>query len=288
MKKSRIAVIGLGRLGRACAEALLDHPELALAGIVRRPYARSNVPASLHPFPVVEHIRELEGVDAALVCVPAAAVQGVAYELLQARIPIVECACFEGNALVAHHAALDAAAQHHRVVAVVAAGWDPGVLPLLRAGFDMLIPHGHTVFHRHPGLSLHHSAAVAGVAGVKDALAGEYRGEKGASQHYIYVELERGAELAQVQAAVAADPLFAGDSVQVFQVAHLSELEDEDGLGVVLERRGNGNGKHGPHPSLLLEARFDPIAFSARVMLDAASRLAGLRRGAHLYALGLR
>lgn len=286
MTKLQVAVIGLGHLGLACAQALIDESELGLAGVVvRRPGATSALPGRLQQFPIASHVRELEGVRAALVCVPADAVLGVARELLQARIPVVECACFEGKALEAHYAALDAAADNHHVAAVVGAGWDPGVLPLLRGAFEMLIPRGHTAFHRHPGLHLRHSAAMAGVPGVKGALAGEYRGDNEALQHYVYVELERSAELAQVQAAIAADPLFAGEVVQVFQVDHLSELEGEDGLGVVLDRRGNAS--HGPHQSLLLEARFDLTAFSARVMLDAARKLPSLRRGAHRYAVGL-
>lgn len=285
MPKLQVAVIGLGRLGLACAEALLDESELGLAGVVRRPGAPAALSGRLQLYPVATHVRDLEGVRAALVCVPADAVLGVARELLQARIPVVECACFEGKALESHHTALDEAADNHRVAAVVGAGWDPGVLPLLRSAFEMLIPHGHTMFHRHPGLHLHHSAAVAEIHGVKGALAGEYRGDNGESQHYVYVELERGAELAQVQAAIVADPLFAGEVTQVFQVAHLSELEGNDGQGVVLDRRGSAT--HGPHQSLLLEARFDPTAISARVMLDAARKIPALRRGAHRYAIGL-
>lgn len=285
MSKLPVAVIGAGRLGLACAEGLIDETELGLAGVVRRPGSQAPLPGRLQRFPVASHVRELEGVRAALVCVPADAVLGVARELLQARIPVVECAAFEGQALAAHHAALHEAADNHRVAAVVGAGWDPGVLPLLRGAFEMLIPRGHTALHRHPGLHLHHSAAVAAVRGVKGALAGDYRGDQGELQHYVYVELERGAELAQVQAAITADPLFAGDATQVFEVGHLSELEDGNALGVVLERRGSA--AHGPHQSLLLEARFDANTFSARVMLDAARKLPGLRRGAHRYAVGL-
>lgn len=283
MTRRQVAVIGLGHLGRACAEALLDDSELALAGVVRRPGAPGTLPGRLQRVPGVSHVRELQGVSAALVCVPADAVLGVARELLQARIPVVECACFEGKALAEHHAALNEVADHHHVAAVVGAGWDPGVLPLLRGAFETLIPRGQSVLHRHPGLHLHHSAVVAGVRGVKGALAGEYRGGDGATQHYVYVELERGAELAQVQATLAADPLFAGEVVQVFQVERLAELEGEDGLGVVLERRGSA--AHGPHQSLLFEARVDLAAFAARAMLDAARRLPDLRRGAHRYAL---
>ena len=285
MSKLPVAVIGAGRLGLACAEGLIDETELTLAGMVRRPGSLAPLPGRLQRFPVAAHVRELEGVRAALVCVPADAVLGVARELLQARISVVECAGFEGKALAAHHAALHEAADNHHVAAVVGAGWDPGVLPLLRGAFEMLIPRGHTALHRHPGLHLHHSAAAAAVRGVKGALAGDYRSDQGELQHYVYVELERGAELAQVRSAIAADPLFAGDATQVFEVEHLSELEDGNGLGVVLERRGSA--AHGPHQSLLLEARFDSPAFSARVMLDAARKLPGLRRGAHHYAVGL-
>jgi diaminopimelate dehydrogenase len=272
-------------LGQACAEALIDDGELALAGVVRRPSSSAAVPVRLQPFPVASHVRELGSVSAALVCVPTDAVPGVARELLQARIPIVECACLEGKALAAHHAALHEAADHHRVAAVVAAGWDPGVLPLLRNAFEVLIPHGQTRMHRHPGLNLHHSAAVAAMRGVKGALAGEYRGDNGSPQHYVYVELEPGVELTTVQAHLAADPMFAGEVAQVFQVDRLSDLEGEDGLGVVLDRRGSA--AHGPHQSLLLEARFDATLFAARAMLDAARRLPGLCRGAHRYALGM-
>lgn len=225
------------RLGRACAEALIDDSELGLAGVVRHPDTPGTLPGRLQRFAVASHVRELADVKAALVCVPADAVLGVARELLQARIPIVECACFEGKALEAHHAALDEAADNHHVAAVVAAGWDPGVLPLLRSAFEMLIPRGQTLFHRHPGLNLHHTTVAAGVRGVKGALAGEYPGENGSTQHYVYVELAHGVALAQVQAAIAADPLFAGDVTQVFQVECLSELEGEEGLGVMLDRR---------------------------------------------------
>lgn len=69
----------------------------------------------------------------------------------------------------------------------------------------------------------------------------------------------------------------------MFQVGSLSQAQAEAGYGVVLERQQTAAA--GVHASLMLEARFDVNAFAARVMLDAAHRVSGLRHGAHRYAL---
>lgn len=285
MEKLQVAVIGLGKLGSACATFLLDETEMALAGVVRRPGSPATLPGRLKRLPSVGHVRDLERVDVALVCVPREDVIGVARELLQARIPIVECATIEARAQAAHYAELDGAGRLYRCAAVVGAGWDPGVLPLFNRSFEILIPHGNTSLHRHPGVTLHHSAVVAQMPGIKDALVGEFRGEGGALQRYVYVELQRGADFGQVRSAIEADPMFAGETTQVFQVGSLSEVEAEAGYGVVLERQQTAAA--GVHASLMLEARFDVNAFAARAMIDAAHRVSGLRHGAHRYALGM-
>lgn len=46
-----------------------------------------------------------------------------------------------------------------------------------------------------------------------------------------------------------------------------------------------GAARAGVHENILFEARFAVPAFAARVMLDAAARLAYLRPGVHRYAL---
>jgi diaminopimelate dehydrogenase len=233
---------------------------------------------------VAGHVRELEGVDAALVCVPTGQVLGVAREILQQRLPVIECAILEGRALAAHYEALGEAARHHHVAAVVGAGWDPGALPLVRRLFEVLIPHGRTETGMHPGLSLHHTAAVERVPGVRAALACEFRAAAGRVQRYLYLKLDKGASLEKVEQAIRADPLYADEETLVFAVDDLAAFEAA-GSGIVLERRGTGDA--GSHQSLLLEARLDVVAFAARVMLDAARRLPQLKAGAHVYSLWL-
>lgn len=148
MRRYRVAIVGFGRLGRACAQAMEDCAELELAGIVRRG----------------DHVRDVGAVDVALVCVPAAITLEVAGALLQQGLAIVECAALEGPALEAHHAELVKRAARHRCRAVVGAGWDPGVLTLLRRAFEMLIPRGPSEMTRRPAVRLHHTTeAIPGV-----------------------------------------------------------------------------------------------------------------------------
>lgn len=274
MRKRQIAVIGLGNLGRKCAEALLADASLTLAGVVRRTPAPVDW---LKDIPVVSHVSELKEVDAALLCVPADMTRGTAQEILQRRTPIVECARLHGEAFVAHHAEMQRMAHLYKATAIVGAGGDPGILSLLRSQFALLIPHGHTQSSLHTGTSLHHTLAAEGVAGVRKALATELKTPQG-TQRYVYVELEDGADAAAVEAAISRDPLFLDVESLVFPVENLAVLE-ETNRGVSLERHAAAG--DASHAALLLEARFNEAELAARVMLAAARALPRLPHGAH-------
>jgi len=163
---------------------------------------------------------------------------------------------------------------------VVGAGWDPGVLTLLRRLFAILVPRGQTIVASHPGASLHHDAAVEGIGGVREALSGETRGADGLRHRYVYLRLDEGADAERIRRSIVGDPLFAGEDTQVFEMPDLSALESREGL--VLERRASADA--GGHASLALDARFDVAVFAAQVMLDGARALRDLPPGAHRYA----
>ena len=275
MNKRQIAVIGLGNLGRHCAAALRDHPTLALAGVVRR----SPGPVDwLGDTPVVDHVSALRTVDAALLCVPPEMVLGLAQELLQRRLPLVECARLHGAAFAAHKAELQRVAHLRKVAVVVGAGCDPGFLSLLRSQFALLIPHGHTQSSLHRGASLHHTLAAEGIAGVHKALATELKSHEGNLQRYVYVELEPGADAAAVERAIRQDPLYLDEETLVLPVESIAALEEVD-RGVVLERHAAAS--NASHAALLLEARFNETELAARCMLAAARALPLLQPGAY-------
>lgn len=274
MKKTRLAVVGFGKLGKKCAEAIQADEALVLAGIVRR---AESLPGSLPKAAAVGHISELKEVDAALVCVPPDAVLGVVAGLIQSRIPAVECARLHGEAFLQHKAEIHRMALRHKVPAIVGAGSDPGALSLFRSFFALLAPHGLTETKLHTGSSLHHTLAASGVKGVKNALATECRAADGITQRYVYVELEESADPGMVERAIASDPLFLSEQTLVFPVASVAELEEID-RGVLMERHVTSG--EGSHPSFLLEARFDEAELAARMMLAAARALPTLQPGA--------
>jgi len=275
MKKTRLAIIGLGNVGRQCAEAILADQTSVLTGVGRRP---GGSPAAWLKAPGVTHISELNEVDAALVCVPLDTVMGVAKDLLQSRIPVVECARLHGEAFLEHKSEIHRTALRHKVPAVVGAGCDPGALSLFRSQFALLSPGGHTETGLHAGSSLHHTLAATGVKSVRKALATERRSMGGVLQRYVYVELEPSANADEVEIAIVNDPLFLDEQTQVFPVPSIAALE-ETNHGVLLERHAAA--AETSHASFLLEARYDEAGLAARMMLAAARALPFLQAGAY-------
>jgi diaminopimelate dehydrogenase len=283
----RLAIVGVGRLGRACVEAIRLSHDVLVAAFVRRPASSlEGLPHDLHHIPVVTRLDGTKDVDGALICVPTNAVVETAAQILGHVTPIVECATLHGDAFHAHQEALRRLANRHQTPVIVGAGWDPGALSVFRTWLALLTPGGTTETTHRPGVSLHHMAMVQGVVGVKDALCTERRAPDGTVQRYVYVELEAGTNVDDVADAIRRDPLFLGEETQVFHVENLASLEQE-GRGVVLDRRGSA-GRLG-HQHFVLEGRFDETVMTAQVMVAAARALPGLQPGAyHLGEIPLR
>lgn len=279
MKPLSLAVVGFGRVGKVCAEALLDRKDLVLAAVVRRLDSLAlSLPEAFRKIPVVSHVAQVQTVQAALLCVPLPQVLDAAHECLQQGIPIVESSVLHGEAFQAHRETIHRLAIRHKVPAIVGAGWDPGALSLFRSLFALLAPDGYTETAHRVGVSLHHTAMARQIAGVKEALCTEQRAANGGRQRYVYVELEQGVDAGRVIDAIRADPLFLGDETLVFPVENIAALEQE-GRGVLLERRG-APGQLGQQ-QFLLEARFDESVLTAHMMLAAARSLPQLKPGAH-------
>jgi len=268
MKVLQLAVVGFGKMGRACIQAINEDEQSALVGVVRQHgVAGQKLPAGFENIQVAGHITELGHVDAALVCVPTEVTLGIAHDLLQGGIPIVECATLHGKAYQENKNELDKLASRFKVPAIVGAGWDPGLLSMFRSLFALLIPKGRSDMTYRPGINLHHTTLAQMIPGVKDALSTERYDGGGHRQHYVYVELEPGVSMEAVEQAIRSDPLYLDEETFIFNVESVAMLEEE-GHGVLLERRGTA--WYAEHQLLLIEGRFSERALAAQVMLAAA------------------
>lgn len=263
--KTRVAIVGYGNVGRYAMEAVKASPDLELAGVVRRT-AGGPQPPELTGVRVVSDIRELPGVTGALLCVPTRQVPQYAAEILRLGIHTSDSFDIHGENLVELRRSLDPIARESGAVAVISAGWDPGTDSIWRGMLEFMAPRGITYTNFGPGMSMGHTVAVKALPGVKKALSVTIPAGMGIHKRAVYVELEQGAQFAQVEQAIKADPYFVKDETRVIQVDDVDQLIDM-GHGVLMERKG-GSGQT-DNQMFKLEMRINNPALTAQVMVAA-------------------
>ena len=230
----RAAIVGYGNIGHFVLDALREAPDFEIAGVVRRNAA--NVPAELKEYPVVTDIADLKDVDVAILCTPTREVEKYAAQYLAMGINTVDSYDIH-TSIVDLRRNLDTIAREHGTVAIISAGWDPGSDSVVRTLMEAAAPKGITYTNFGPGMSMGHTVCVKSKPGVKDALSMTIPLGTGIHRRMVYVELEEGARLDDVAAAVKADPYFASDETHVMAVDSVDTVKDM-GHGVNMVRKG--------------------------------------------------
>ena len=235
MKKIRAAIVGYGNIGHYTLQALEAAPDFEIAGIVRRKGAE-NCPEELKKYAVVKDIKELNDVQVAILATPTRSVETYAKEILALGINTVDSFDIHTQ-IVDLRRSLDKVAKEHGTVSIISAGWDPGSDSIVRTLMQALAPKGITYTNFGPGMSMGHTVAVKAIEGVKKALSMTIPTGTGIHRRMVYVELEEGAKLEDVTAAIKADPYFSNDETHVFAVPSVDAVRDM-GHGVHLTRKG--------------------------------------------------
>jgi diaminopimelate dehydrogenase len=235
MKKIRAAVVGYGNIGKFTIEALEASADFEIAGVVRRNGAE-NKPAELAPYEVVKDIKELKDVDVAILATPTRSCEEYAKQILPLGINTVDSFDIHTN-IRGYRERLMEINKQTNTVSVIAAGWDPGSDSIVRTLMQSLAPKGLSFTNFGPGMSMGHSLCARSKAGVKNALSMTIPLGEGIHRRMVYVELEDGAKLEEVTAAIKADPYFANDETHVFAVESVDAVKDM-GHGVHLVRKG--------------------------------------------------
>ena len=235
MKKIRAAVVGYGNIGKFTIEALEASADFEIAGVVRRKGAEDK-PAELAAYDVVKDIKELKDVDVAILATPTRSGEEYAKQILPLGINTVDSFDIHTN-IRGYRERLMEVNKQTGTVSVIAAGWDPGSDSIVRTLMQSLAPKGLSYTNFGPGMSMGHSVCVRSKEGVKNALSMTIPLGEGIHRRMVYVELEDGAKLEDVTAAIKADPYFANDETHVFAVESVDAVKDM-GHGVHLVRKG--------------------------------------------------
>lgn len=169
---TRLAILGYGNIGKGIELAVKQNNDMDLVGIFTR-----RDPASvkaLSPDVPVLGISELDdlsdAIDVLILCGGSATDLPVMTPQYAARFNVVDS--FDHHAHIPQHFAnVDAAAASSEHVAVISAGWDPGMFSLARLYGNCLLPEGADYTFWGEGVSQGHSDAIRRVAGVVDARA---------------------------------------------------------------------------------------------------------------------
>ena len=265
MTKIRAAIVGYGNIGKYTLEALQASPDFEVVGIVRRNGAE-NKPAELANINVVKNITELENVQVAILATPTRKVEEYAKQCLALGINTVDSFDIH-TSIIDLRRTLDPIAKANNAVSIISAGWDPGSDSIVRTLMESLAPKGISYTNFGPGRSMGHSVCVRSKAGVKDALSMTIPVGEGIHRRMVYVELEEGADLAEVTAAIKADPYFASDETHVFQVESVDALNDV-GHGVNLVRKGVSGKTH--NQMFEFNMKINNPALTAQVLVNVA------------------
>jgi len=235
MKKTKIAIVGYGNIGRYTLQALQAAPDFEVVGVVRR-NPEAPQPRELDGIKVVANIDELDKPEVAVLATPTRRVEETAKVLLAKGINTVDS--FDIHTQIpALRQSLGQVARQHGTVAIISAGWDPGTDSVVRTLMEAMAPKGVTYTNFGPGMSMGHTVAVKAIAGVKAALSMTIPLGTSIHRRMVYVELEDGYKLEDVAAAIKADPYFASDETHVQQVDCVDNVIDM-GHGVNMVRKG--------------------------------------------------
>ena len=276
MKKIRAAVVGYGNIGQYTVQALEAAKDFEIAGIVRRQGA-ANKPAELANYSVVDDIAQLQDVDVAILATPTRSCPEYAARIVDMGIHTVDSFDIHTQ-IVDYRAQQMAHCKKAGKVSVIAAGWDPGSDSVVRMLIESLAPKGLSYTNFGPGMSMGHSVCVRSKEGVKNALSVTIPLGEGIHRRMVYVELEDGAKLEDVTAAIKADPYFAHDETHVFAVASVDDVRDM-GHGVNLVRKGV-SGKT-PNQRFEFNMSINNPALTAQVLVNVARATQRLQPGCY-------
>ena len=166
----RVGILGYGNLGRGVECALQHNPDMELAAVFTRrdPESVKILTEGVKVYRIDEAESMGDQIDVMILCGGSATDLPVQTPKYAEMFNVVDS--FDTHAKIPEHFAdVDAAAKKGGHVALISAGWDPGMFSLNRLYAECVLPEGKNYTFWGKGVSQGHSDAIRRVAGVKDA-----------------------------------------------------------------------------------------------------------------------
>ncbi|MDL2209805.1 diaminopimelate dehydrogenase [Desulfovibrio sp. OttesenSCG-928-O18] len=284
MASIKVAVHGLGNIGRHVVDCLSVATDMECIGVVRRAASLGkNLPdlKGVPDFASVENLAARQGKpDVVILCGPSRSVPEDAESYLSKGYRTVDSFDIhdEISALIPK---LDAVARKHNTASISAAGWDPGSDSMLRALFEAMTPVGVTFTNFGRGRSMGHSVAARAIKNVADATAITIPIGGGRHSRLVYILPEKGASFEAIKKDLAADPYFSHDPLDIREVKSPEEmaLVADNSHGVLMERVGASGTIS--NQRLAFDMRIDNPALTAQVLVSSARAITRMGVGAH-------
>jgi diaminopimelate dehydrogenase len=279
-----VVVHGLGNIGKHVLESIEAAPDMRCLGVIRRKASLGTHSADLRGIPDFDGldalIRAAGAPQVAILCGPSRNAPRDAAAYLAAGLHTVDSFDIHADIPAVVESLGKSAAQANRA-SITAAGWDPGTDSILRALFEAMTPVGTTFTNFWRGRSMGHSVAARSIAGVADATSITIPTGGGRHARLTYVLPETGANRKDIAGALAADPYFSHDPLDIRFVETQAELAAaaDNSHGVLMERIG-ASGKTS-NQRLTFDMRIDNPALTAQVLVCAARAATRLAPGCY-------
>lgn len=223
----KLAIYGYGNLGRGVECAISQNRDAELVGIfTRRDPSTVKTVFDSPVYSASDILKYKDDIDVLIICGGSATDLPKLTPALARDFNVVDSFDTHAN-IPKHFAAVDAAACENSHVALISAGWDPGLFSLNRVYASAILPEGYDYTFWGRGVSQGHSDAIRRIPGVLDARqytvpvhaamdsvrAGENPTLSVRDKHTreCYVVAEDGADKAAIEKAIVTMPNYFAD-----------------------------------------------------------------------------
>ena len=284
----RIGIYGYGNLGRGVEQAIAKNPDMTAVGVFTRRDPKTLQTVTGLPVYACDDALKMQGeIDVMILCGGSSTDLPVQTPAIAKQFTLVDS--FDTHAKIPQHLQnVDQAAKAGNTVAVISAGWDPGMFSLARAYGLAILPDGKDYTFWGKGVSQGHSDAIRRIDGVVDAkqytipvesaLESVRKGEnptlttREKHERECFVVAADGADQARIEREIKTMPNYFDEYNTTVHFISQRELNEKHaGLphgGVVVRSGVTGNGnKHVVEYSLKLESNAE---FTASVLVACA------------------